>query len=99
PQSLYHNPQLYPQMFPWLFPYGLGGLNNDRGSKRVSKSKRKQQLLMYHDKCFQLKLYFPLVTFNHEQIKNATTARFLLIKKQNFHEIVNRIVNLPLATL
>ncbi|KZT09040.1 uncharacterized protein LAESUDRAFT_648245, partial [Laetiporus sulphureus 93-53] len=37
--------------------------------------------------------------FNHKQIKNATTTGFLLIKKQNFHEIANRIVNLPLATL
>ncbi|KAI0371851.1 hypothetical protein BV20DRAFT_917456, partial [Pilatotrama ljubarskyi] len=51
PESLYHNPQLYPQMFPWLFPYGLGGLDNSGvGCRRVSESRRKQQLLMYHDK-------------------------------------------------
>ncbi|KZT10427.1 uncharacterized protein LAESUDRAFT_644583, partial [Laetiporus sulphureus 93-53] len=99
PQSLYHNSQLYPQMFPWLFLYGLRGLNNDCGSKWVSESKRKQQLLMYHDKCFQLEPYFPLITYNYEQIKNATITGFLLIKKQNFHEIANKIVNLPLSTL
>ncbi|KZT06572.1 uncharacterized protein LAESUDRAFT_653512, partial [Laetiporus sulphureus 93-53] len=50
----------------------------------VSESKMKQQLLMYHDKRFQLEPYFPLVAFNHEQIKNATTAGYLLIKKTKF---------------
>ncbi|KAJ7922081.1 hypothetical protein B0H13DRAFT_1603985, partial [Mycena leptocephala] len=24
PETMFHNPQLYPQMFPWLFHYGLG---------------------------------------------------------------------------
>ncbi|OBZ65120.1 hypothetical protein A0H81_14877 [Grifola frondosa] len=28
PESIYHNPSLYPAMFPWLFPYGLGGFEN-----------------------------------------------------------------------
>jgi hypothetical protein len=28
PQSIYHNPSLYPNMFPWLFPYGLGGIGS-----------------------------------------------------------------------
>jgi hypothetical protein len=28
PESIWHNPQLYPQMFPWLFPYGLGGIGS-----------------------------------------------------------------------
>ncbi|KAI0726699.1 hypothetical protein C8Q72DRAFT_748676, partial [Fomitopsis betulina] len=47
PESLYHNPQ----MFPWLFPYGPGGLNNAASRCRpVSEEQRKQQLLMYHDK-------------------------------------------------
>ncbi|KAI0735632.1 hypothetical protein C8Q76DRAFT_601577, partial [Earliella scabrosa] len=66
PESLYNNPQLYPQitiddmiyhsnqknqfLFPWLFPYGLGGLRNVNGIRAVSEEKRKQQLLMYHDK-------------------------------------------------
>ncbi|KAI0703149.1 hypothetical protein C8Q76DRAFT_771529 [Earliella scabrosa] len=51
PLSIYDNPQLYPQMFPWLFPYGLGGLNNrSTGYRPVSEERRKQQLLMYHDK-------------------------------------------------
>jgi hypothetical protein len=29
PQSIYHNPSLYPKMFPWLFPYGLGGIGSE----------------------------------------------------------------------
>ena len=50
PESLYHNPQLYPQMFPWLFPYGLGGLGNEKAEVAVSDAMRKKWLLMYHDK-------------------------------------------------
>ena len=71
PESLYNNPQLYPQMFPWLFPYGLGGMknitdpDNSYGFVPVSEERRKQQLLMYHDKRFQLEPLFPLVALNH----------------------------------
>jgi len=36
PESIYDNPQLYPQIFPWLFPYGLGGIGNECGFKKVS---------------------------------------------------------------
>ena len=87
PESLYNNPQLYPQMFPWLFPYGLGGLNNINGARKVSESHRKQQLLMYHDKRFQLEPLFPLVALNHEQIKACTTAGYLLADKNQFNDI------------
>ncbi|KIJ48988.1 hypothetical protein M422DRAFT_162106 [Sphaerobolus stellatus SS14] len=34
-ESIYNNPQLYSKAFPWLFPYGLGGLGNERGFKKV----------------------------------------------------------------
>lgn len=88
PESLNHNPQLYPQMFPWLFPYGLGGLiNSASGCRPVSEERRKQQLLMYHDKHFQLEPLFPLVALNHEQIKKSTTAGYLLADKNKFGEI------------
>ncbi|KAA1479475.1 hypothetical protein DENSPDRAFT_756072, partial [Dentipellis sp. KUC8613] len=50
PESMYNNPQLYPQAFPWLFPYGLGGIGNVNGFKKVSDSVRKKALLMYYDK-------------------------------------------------
>ena len=99
PESLYNNPQLYPQMFPWLFPYGLGGLKNHLGSKPVSEEKRKQQLLMYHDKRFQLEPLFPLVALNHEQIKKATRGGFLLADKAKFNDIADRLLNLKESTL
>ena len=69
PQSLYDNPQAYPQMFPWLFPYGYGGIGQARLKKKISETEHKKHLLMYHDKRFQTDLYFPIVAFNHEQLK------------------------------
>ena len=86
-------------MFPWLFPYGLGGLNNINGARKVSESHRKQQLLMYHDKRFQLEPLFPLVALNHEQIKACTTAGYLLADKNQFNDIAKRILNLKESTL
>ena len=101
PESLYNNPQLYPQMFPWLFPYGLGGLKNMAGIVEgekcrilVSEERRKQQLLMYHDKRFQLEPLFPLVALNHEQIKESTSAGYLLADKKQFNDIANRLLNI-----
>jgi hypothetical protein len=44
PESIWHNPQLYPQMFPWLFPYGLGGVSTVNG---LSDKEHKKWLLMY----------------------------------------------------
>lgn len=100
PESLYHNPQLYPQMFPWLFPYGLGGLDNSAtGCRTVSEEKRKEQLLMYHDKRFQLEPLFPLVALNHEQIKKSTSAGYLLADKNKFGDIANRLLNIKDSTL
>ena len=105
PESLYNNPQLYPQMFPWLFPYGLGGmknitdLDNSYGFVPVSEERRQQQLLMYHDKRFQLEPLFPLVALNHQQIKESTTAGYLLADKKKFHDIANRIMNINDETL
>lgn len=37
PQSIYHNPELFPGMFPWLFPYGLGGMENVNIKKRLDR--------------------------------------------------------------
>lgn len=101
PESIFNNPQLYPQMFPWLFPYGLGGIRNIHGihgSRTISEEKRTQQLLMYHDKRFQLEPLFPLVALNHERIKNSTTAGFSLADKAIFDDI-NRILSLKQDTL
>jgi len=51
PQSIYHNPKLYPMMFPHLFPYGLGGIGSiDSSVIDMSEIIHKRHLLMYHDK-------------------------------------------------
>ncbi|KAK0432701.1 hypothetical protein EV421DRAFT_1690789, partial [Armillaria borealis] len=49
---------------------------------------------MYHDKCFQTDIGFPFVAFSHEQIKASTTAGYLLVKKDKFHHIADRILRL-----
>ena len=82
PQSMYDNPQAYPQMFPWLFPYGLGGIGQKCHFAKVSDANHKKKLLMYYDKRFQTDFYFPMVAFNHEQLKAGVTGSFLLAKKK-----------------
>jgi len=37
-----------------------------------------------HDKRFQKDPYFPLIAFNHEQIKDSTTSGFILAKQKVF---------------
>ena len=54
---------------------------------------------MYHDKHFQTDPAFILMMFNHTQIKKATTAGFLLTKKANFKNIVERICHMNRDTL
>lgn len=93
-QSMYDNPQAYPQMFPWLFPYGYGGIGQECLKRKLSETEHKKCLLMYHDKRFQTDLYFPIVAFNHEQIKAGVTGSFLLAKRHKFGEISNRLTSL-----
>ena len=85
PRSIYNNPMLYSLMFPYLFPYGLGGVGNIETTSytKISSSTHKRNLLLYHDKHFQLDTYFPLIAFNHEQIKTATTSGYLITKRKN----------------
>ena len=100
PQSIYHNSKLYPMMFPHLFPYGLGGIGStDSKIVRISEMMHKRQLLMYHDKRFQCDPYFPLVAFNHEQMKKCTTGGFLLTKRGNFDKIADRLMNIDIGVL
>ena len=100
PQSIYHNPQLYPMMFPYLFPYGLGGIGNvNSEAVHMSDMTHKRKLLMYHDKRFQMDAYFPLVAFNHEQIKSSTTGGYLLTERKNFDEIANRLLSIDTTVL
>jgi hypothetical protein len=48
---------------------------------------------MYYDKRFQKDPHFPLIAFNHEQIKEATTAGFLMVDKSSFDDIAERLIN------
>ncbi|KAJ7442870.1 hypothetical protein FB451DRAFT_1001872, partial [Mycena latifolia] len=78
PISMYDNVGAYPGMFPWLFPYGKGGIGHPSHANKQGDTTRKKSLLMYHDKRFQLDTYFPMVAFNHEQLKAASTHSILL---------------------
>ena len=91
PESILHNPQLYPQMFPWLFPYGLGGVGIVGG---LSDKEHKKLLLMYHDKRFQTDQDFPFIAISHEQIKTASSQSFLLADKAIFTDIKQQILTL-----
>ena len=98
-ESIYNNPQLFPQMMPWLFPYGLGGIGNNLQIGHVSDIAHKQHLLMYHDKRFQKDPYFPLIAFNHEQIKQSTSAGYLLAEKTKFDDISKCLLDVDLSAL
>ena len=98
-QSIYKNPQLFPQMMPWLFPYGLGGIGNFVQQGRLSDIAHKRHLLMYHDKRFQKDSHFALIAFNHEQIKESTTAGYLLAEKPKFDAISKRLMDVDMEVL
>src|ERR1700685_1494990 len=86
-------------MFPWLFPYGKGGRGQPRHKNEISDMTHKRLLLMYHDKHFQLDSHFPLIAFNHEQIKSSTTGGHLLAKKENFPDIAKHLMNIDINIL
>ncbi|KAJ7102045.1 hypothetical protein C8R44DRAFT_641050 [Mycena epipterygia] len=46
---------------------------------------------MYYDKRFQLDTYFPMIAFNHEQLKSASTGSLLLAKRAKFNGIARRL--------
>ena len=99
PESLYDNPQAYPQMFPWLFPYGLGGIGQAQHKGKYSEINHKRHLLMYHDKRFQTDIYFPIIAFNHSQMKSGITGSFLLAKRRQFPEITQRLMQINPSVL
>ncbi|KAJ7033855.1 hypothetical protein C8F04DRAFT_901399, partial [Mycena alexandri] len=99
PESMYDNPQAYPQMFPWLFPYGMGGFENENIVGRISEESHKRKLLLYHDKRFQTDVYFPIVAFNHAQMKSSSTSSFLVAKRAKFPDIADRLLGLNLPVL
>lgn len=99
PQSIYHNPQLYPQMFPWLFPYGYGGVGQDVHAGKIAVECHLRWLLMYHDKRFQVDSTFLLVAFNHQLIKQSSRGSFMTIKRKNFTSFASRAQHLDPAVL
>jgi len=99
PESIYANPQLFPQMLPWLFPYGMGGIEQPQHRNKLSTMMHKRHLLMYHDKRFQTDPHFPLIAFNHEQIKKGTTGGYLLAERQSFRNITDRLLNVNTEVL
>src|SRR5882762_7139045 len=99
PESIWKNPKLYTQMFPWLFPYGLGGIGHEHQKYKLSDAEHKQHLLLYHDKQFQKDPHFPLIAFNHEQIKDSTTAGYILVKQKSFDNIANHLLRIDSCVL
>ena len=91
PVSMYDSVEAYPSMFPWLFPYGRGGIGHPSHKKKQSDTFRKNSLLMYHDQRFQSDTYFPMITFNHEQLKASSTASKLLADKSKFTAVKMRL--------
>ncbi|KAF7965594.1 hypothetical protein HWV62_42679, partial [Athelia sp. TMB] len=99
PQSIYNNPGMYPQMFPWLFPFGKGGVDQLEHYKLISSATHKKWMLMYWDKWFQMDPHFPIIALNHEQIKSSVTGGYLLVKKNDFTNMSERLLGLDLAVL
>src|ERR1700733_15758650 len=86
-------------MLPWLFPYGLGGIGQIEHKYKLSSMMHKRHLLMYYDKWFQKYPHFPLIAFNHEQMKESTTAGYLMAERKSFHNIADRLMNINLEVL
>ena len=55
--------------------------------------------MLYHDKHFQTDYHFPLVAFNHLQIRQSTTGGHLLTKKNMFSSIADRLSKLDTDVL
>ncbi|KAJ3541028.1 hypothetical protein NMY22_g4056 [Coprinellus aureogranulatus] len=99
PQSIFSNPRLYPQMFPWLFPYGLGGVDLDAHTGRMSREYHIKWLLMFHDKHFQRDAGFLIVLFNHQLIRQSSQGSFMMAKRSNFSKIVDTVHQLDPGVL
>lgn len=51
------------------------------------------------DKRFQTDAYFPLVAFNHEQMKSSSTDGYLLAEKDHFDDVAQSLMDIDLGTL
>jgi hypothetical protein len=94
PESLYGNPSAYPGMFPWLFPYGKGGIGHESHRFIIADKTRKRSLLLYHDKRFQMDTYFPMISFNHEQLKGPYKGSRIVVKRSKFADVSRRLLQM-----
>ncbi|CAG8587014.1 13678_t:CDS:1, partial [Acaulospora colombiana] len=99
PQSLYHNPQLFPSLFPWLYPYGKGGFNSPLQRIRMSAQAQCRDRLLYGDRRFQEDEYFMYIAFNHEQIRMASVQNNLSVKRSNWSKIENDLLTADTTAL
>jgi hypothetical protein len=99
PESIWNNPSLYPCLFPWLWPYGSGEFDNPKSVSKVPHRARKHQLLLYADDRFRIDEYFPVIAFNHEQIKDSAWSGRLLSRQAYFPSIVKRVLDIDPTVL
>lgn len=99
PQSIYHNPTLFPSMFPWLFPYGLGSFENELMVKRLHRGEHIKALLLYPDRRFERDRCFAFIAFNHEQIRASAGGGYLLTNRNNFATVADKILALDREAL
>ncbi|CAF2063985.1 unnamed protein product, partial [Rotaria magnacalcarata] len=72
------------RLYPTLFPYGLGGVENERRSVRVSYAKHIRYFLSYHDHRFEMNTSFIFVTFNILQRRTACAKSRILASRPFF---------------
>jgi hypothetical protein len=94
PESMYRNVSAYPGMFPWLFPYGKGGIGHENHRNIIADKTRKRSLLLYYNKRFQTDMYFPMIAFNHEQLKSSSQGSRLIVNRSKFADISRRLLNM-----
>ncbi|KAJ3558572.1 hypothetical protein NM688_g846 [Phlebia brevispora] len=99
PESIYHNPELYPGMFPWLYPYGYGGFENSRISVGIARRTHIKWCMNYYDRRFQVDEYFPFLVFNQEQIRACSRGGFVLTERRNYGPSVEKILEVDLDIL
>ena len=96
----YKNLKEYPEdMPPVVINYKESIFNKNPKSTAVNDIKRHLLIIMYYDKWFQLDPHFPLIVFNHEQIKESTTAGYLLAEKPKFEQISKRLMKVNVEVL
>ena len=81
-------------MFPWLFPYGKGGIEQAHHPNILGHELHKRHLLMYHDKHFQTDVHFPIIAFNHNQLRSATHGSRVASKRHIFADVAQRLKSL-----